>query len=140
MLSASLLLNSLWFGLGFYHFTLFPHRAVRVLVRKADRGSPVSVVLAASIRFLGGLNLTLAVLCVSLLLARSLFPDRRQWALFAFIFALAHGSQFAVNLPIACQRESQRLWPVLSGPMRLIFAGDAILTLTNATQAILLLV
>ena len=87
---------------------------------------------------MGGMNFALAVFSLLLLLNLDLFPDAKQIALFSFIFAVAHGSQFYFNLPIALGggRKGESLWPVLSGPMRFIFVVDATLMVANAVLVV----
>ena len=132
-----LTLNALWFGAGFLLFGLAPRRAAKLLVPFAARASPLFATLAASVRFLGGLNFAFTVFAVLLLLRGTLFPEPAQRALFATVFALAHASQFAFNLPVALQSEKSGdpLWPVFSGTMLLIFVVDGVLALANALLA-----
>jgi hypothetical protein len=136
-----LVLNALWFGAGAWYFSLRPDAAARLLVPRSARGSPLVATLAASVRFLGGMNFSFAAFAVLLLLNGSLFPAPAQRALFAAVFALAHGSQFAANLPVAMRggRVGESLWPVLSGPMLFIFTVDITLMVANAALAVLLL-
>lgn len=137
----TLTLNALWFGAAFQLFSLRPDVAARILVPRSARESPLFRTLAASLRFLGGMNLALMVLAVLLLVTESLFPDPRQRAVFAVVFAVAHASQCAFNVPIALGggRQGDALWSVLRGPMLFIFAGDFALTIVNAMLAAALL-
>lgn len=141
MFMAVLVLNALWFGAGFWQFFLRPNAAVKWLVPRSARGSPVFNTLAASIRFLGGMNLAFCVFSVLLLANFVLFPDMKQLALFAAVFSLAHGSQFYVNVPIALSggRQGESYWPVLSGPMFFIFVIDGALMVANGVLAAKLL-
>jgi hypothetical protein len=136
-----LLLNVLWFGAAFWQFSLRPETAAKGLVPKSARDSPLFRTVAASIRFLGGMNLAFSVFAALLLLNRDLFPDAKQVALFAGVFALAHASQFAFNVPVALGggRQGEALWPVLSGPMLFIFVVDFTLMIANGTLAVVLL-
>lgn len=138
---AVLVLNALWFAAGFQYFSFASVAAAKLIVPKAHRASPVFPTLVASGRFLGGMNLAFCAFAVLLLLTQRLFPDARQMAVFAAVFALAHGSQFAFNLPIALQARTHKppLWVVLKGPMLMIFTVDAVLALANAMLAIALL-
>lgn len=136
-----LVLNALWFGAAFLYFSLTPNSAAKVLVPKSARGSPLFATVAASVRFLGGMNLAFAVFAALLLINPSLFPEPRQKALFAAVFALAHASQFVFNVPVALGggRQGESLWPVLRGPMLFIFVVDATLMTANAVTAAMLL-
>ena len=80
------------------------------------------------------MNLALSVFSLLLLVNLELFPATPQVALFCFLFAVAHGSQFYFNVPVALagRRHGEAVWPVLTGPMRFIFIGDLTLLLLNA--------
>ena len=69
-----------------------------------------------------------------------LFPDPAQKALLFSVFAVGHGSQFAMNVPVALKgrRGEPVPWRVLSGTMLFIFTIDGLLTLANAICAALL--
>jgi hypothetical protein len=139
--NAVLVLNVLWFGAAFWQFSLRPDAAARGLVPKSARESPLFKTVSASIRFLGGMNLAFSVFAALLLANRPLFPEPKQLALFAAVFALAHASQFAFNVPVALGggRQGESLWPVLSGPMLFIFVIDFTLMAANGALAALLL-
>lgn len=136
-----LVLNTLWFGIGFWYFALVPARAAKIVVPSSARSSPVFRTLAASLRFLGTMNFAFAVFSALLLLAASWFPEARQLAFFAAVFAIAHGGQFAANLPVAVAggRQGEAYWPVFKGPMLGIFVIDLALMLANAAVAVALL-
>ena len=136
-----LVLNVLWFGAAFRYFSLTPNTAAKLLVPKSARESPLFPTIAASVRFLGGMNLAFAAFAVLIVLNRSLFPEPAQRALFAGVFSLAHASQFVSNLPVALRggRVGESLWPVLSGPMLFIFVVDITLMVANAALAAVLL-
>ncbi len=133
-----LILNALWFGAAFRYFSLTPDTAAKVLVPKSARESPLFKTLSASMPFLGGMNLAFAVLSILLLFNMALFPGARQRALFAIVFAIAHASQFAFNVPIALRggRRGESFWPVLHGPMLFIFLVDGTLALANLLVAV----
>ena len=135
--AAVLILNALWFGAAFRYFSLTPYTAAKVLVPKSAREAPLFRTVAASLPFLGGMNLALALLAVLLLFNFALFPESGQRALFALTFGLAHGSQFACNVPIAWRggRQGEAFWPVLQRPMLFIFVVDGILALANLLLA-----
>ena len=86
-------------------------------------------------RFLGGLNLALAVLSVATLAMLRKTPVAFLVGPF-LTFATAHLSQFAVNLPLALRerRGQPTAWPVLKGLMRLIFVVDGVLAGLNVVQ------
>jgi hypothetical protein len=137
-------LNAIWFGAAFKFFSINPQRAARLLVpAKVDALNPPPLLptLTASLRFLGGMNLALAVFAILLLLNQADFPHHRQVALFAAVFAVAHASQFAYNVPIALQnyRGNADLWWVLKGRMLVIFTVDFLLMVANTAIAIHLL-
>jgi hypothetical protein len=130
-------LNVLWFGMAFRYFSLTPDTAAKVLVPKSARGSPLFATVAASVRFLGGMNFAFALFALLLLFNRALFPQLNQIAFFAVIFAVAHASQFVFNLPVlmAGERQGESLWHVRSGPMLFIFVVDFVLMVANAVLA-----
>lgn len=133
-------LNLLWFAAGAIYFGINASSAAKLLVARNDRGHPLFKTLSASIRFLGGLNFAFAALAGLILFTPTLFPEARQVAALTAILALAHGTQFAGNLP-AVMREGQaktELWPVLHGRMRFIFCIDILLMLANTGMVVLL--
>jgi hypothetical protein len=135
---AVLALNAVWFGMGFVYFAVTPRAAARLIIPSSARQSPLFITQVASLRFLGGMNFALAMFAVLLLVNQSLFPNPQQRAVFASVFALAHASQFVSNLPVvlAGGRKGEALWPVLRGPMLLIFSVDLALGLANTFVAI----
>lgn len=135
-----LALNALWFGAAFNFFSLQSRKAAKILTPYSERENILFPTLVWSVKFLGGMNLALSALAVVLLFSREIFPDARQHCIFAVIFALAHGTQFAFNLPLAlAERKAQQpLWKVLSGPMLFIFIVDATLTVANLCCAVAL--
>lgn len=136
--TAVLILNALWFAAGFRYFSLTPDTAAKVLAPKSVRDSPLFKTLTAAIRFLGGMNLAFSALACLLLFNISWFPEFRQRALLTLVFALAHGSQFAFNVPVALRggRQGESFWPVLEGPMLFIFVVDGSLALANLLTAV----
>jgi hypothetical protein len=128
-----LVLNVLWFGAAFNLFSLQSRKAAKILILLSERENTLFPTLAWSVKFLGGMNLAFSVFALVLLFSREIFPDARQNCIFASIFALAHGTQFAFNLPLALaeRRAQQPLWKVLSGPMLFIFIVDTTLTVAN---------
>jgi hypothetical protein len=135
--SAVLALNVLWFGAGFHYFSIQQVAAAKVLVPKTSRASPLFLTVAASVRFLGGMNLALAALCL-LMLVTPLFGTADQRSALLLVLAIAHGSQVYFNIPIVCGggRQGEALWDVHRGPMKFIFIGDSTLTVANAALCI----
>ena len=138
--SAIFTLNVLWFGAGFWQFSLRSESAAKIIVPKVLRSSPLFRTLSVSIRFLGGLNLALSLLAILVLANLKMFPEARQIALFAIVFAVAHGTQFFVNVPVALggRKAGGSPWHVLSGPMLSIFAIDFVLMVCNSILAVAL--
>jgi len=136
-LDAVLVLNVLWFGAGALYFGVAAASAAKLLIPRHARHSPLFKTVSASIRFLGGLNLAFAVLSGAMLFNPALFPEDKQVAALTSILALAHGSQFAANLPVALEGNGRgdAPWPVLSGLMLFIFFMDFTLMLANAAVA-----
>lgn len=139
MLETLLVMNFIWFGLGFHAFSLRSRVFAKMMVPKDYRDTPAFEVLVASGRFLGGFNLAFALLCFLLVWNLNLFPDDAQRGLLLLVIAVAHGTQFAFNVPIALQnRHGGGAWKV-TGKMLFIFVVDLIMTLLNLMAAILLL-
>ena len=135
-----LLLNAIWFGMGFYAFYLRRHVFAKVVVPRAeDRHNSAYEAIIESGRFMGGFNFALSVFNIALLFNLGLFDKDGQWAILLAFNALAHGSQFAGNIPMALQnRDGRGLWNVFKGVMLRIFAIDFTLMLFNAALAIAL--
>jgi len=130
------------FGLGFHAFYVRRSVFAKVLVPKREhRDNTAFEALVEAGRFVGGFNLALSLLNVALLLNLGGFDGGPQWATLLLFNALAHGSQFAGNVPTALQnRRGQGLWPVFAGVMRTIFVVDCLLMLANALLAASLVV
>jgi hypothetical protein len=66
------------------------------------------------------------------------FARNSQRAVFSAAIAVARGSQFFFNLPIALGggRRGNTLWSVLVGPMLLIFVVDAALMFASAALCV----
>lgn len=136
MFEIILVLNALWFFMGFNVFSIRNKVFAKLLVPRDQRETPVFDILAESGRFLGGFNLAFAVFNGLLLVNLTLFPEDNQRAVFLFVFAVAHGSQFAFNLPVAIHnRHGGGVWQVLQGTMLFIFIVDFILTALNLALA-----
>lgn len=131
-----LVLNVVWFSMAFYTFSINHRVFVKVVVPRDQRGSPLFDVLAESGRFLGGMNFAFAFCNLLLLFSLSLFPTNEQRAFFLFVFAVAHASQFAFNVPVAIQNtRGGGVWPVLKGTMLFIFVTDFIMMTLNLVGA-----
>ena len=137
MLTLILFLNGLWFTLGFHAFYVRRRVFGKVLVpNKADRDNSAYAALVESGRFMGGFNFALAALNVMLVFNLGGFDAPRQWAVLLAFNALAHGSQFAGNIPMAlANRRGGGLWNVFKGVMLRIFAIDFTLMTANAVMA-----
>ena len=136
-----LLLNTLWFVGAFVQFSIAQTNTLKILLPREERSNPIAPTLAASVAFLGGMNLPIGLLSLYLLVARPSFfqPIEAQLALFLF-FAACHFSQFVYNVPVLMRggRVGVAYWPVLKGPMLRIFVIDAALFAANLAVALLL--
>lgn len=136
MLEVLLVLNAIWFAMAFNVFSIRNRIFAKVLVPREHRDTPVFDVLAESGRFLGGFNLAFALLNVLLLMNLDVFPTDAQRSILLWVFAVAHGSQFAFNVPVAIQnRRGGGVWQV-KGLMRFIFVTDFIMMALNLALAI----
>ena len=138
-------INGLWFGAAFRLFSLRSTGATRVLfVGGSNRESPLVDSLAALLRFLGGMNAALALLCsfvvALVLVGSSLFGEAEEIAVILLVLGVANLTQFWFNVPVhrAHEADPATLWPVTTGLMRQIFVGD--LTLTTVDLGIAALV
>ncbi|MEM7778866.1 MAG: hypothetical protein AAF697_00585 [Pseudomonadota bacterium] len=141
LLQIILLLNAIWFAMGFHAFYIRRHVFGKVMVtNKADRDNSAYDVVVESGRFMGGFNFALCALDLMLLFNLGGFESDAQWGTLLVFNALAHGSQFAGNIPMALQnRRGGGLWPVFEGVMLRIFVIDFVLMVANAAFAIVLL-
>ena len=111
MLEGVLALNAIWFALGFHAFHIRKKIFAKVLVPREQRDTPVFKILTETGPFLGGFNLAFAVLNVFLVLNLVEFDKDIQWAILLLVNAIAHGTQFAGNVPMALQnRRGAGLW------------------------------
>ena len=135
MFEIILILNAIWFGLGFHLFALRNKVFAKILVPKAHRDTPVFDILTATGPFLGGFNFAFCVLNVLMLIYSDVFPAANQRIILCLVFAIAHGSQFFANVPIALQnRKGEGVWKI-KGLMLFIFVIDLTLMLANAVLA-----
>ncbi len=137
MLVAAFLFNAIWFGMGFNAFYMRRTVFAKVLVpNREHRDNSAYEALIESGRFMGGFNLALSVLNILLLFNLGGFNQDSQWAVLLIFNALAHGSQFAGNIPMALKnRQGGGLWNVFKGVMLLIFVVDFVLMILNAVLA-----
>ena len=139
MLELLLILNIVWFAMGFHTFHIRRKVFAKIIVPKQERDTPVFETLSETGRFLGGFNLAFSLLNILLLLTVAEFDKPIHWAVLLFVNAVAHGSQFAANVPIAMQnRHGGGVWNVFKGLMLFIFVTDFVLMVLNAAYAALL--
>ena len=135
MLELILLANAVWFGLGFHMFALRSTIFAKILVPREQRETPVFETLIATGPFLGGFNFAFCALSLLFLFNTGVFPGASQRCILLFVFALAHGSQFLGNVPVAlANRTGKGVWRV-QGLMRFIFVTDFALMVFNAVAA-----
>lgn len=136
MLEVLLGLNALWFAMGFNVFAIRNKIFAKLIVPREHRDTPVFDILAASGRFLGGFNFAFCILNILLLLNLNVFPADEQRMILLLVMAIAHGSQFIFNVPVALQnRRGEGLWQV-KGTMRFIFITDFVLMALNFAAAL----
>ena len=136
--NAVMVLNVLWFSAAFHYFSIKHFAAAEVLVPKSSRDSPLFRTVAAAVRFLGGMNFAFAALSLMMLFGLLALTDSQQTAGLLLVLAIAHGSQFYFNIPIARGggRQGESLWDVHQGPMKFIFWVDATLLVANAVLSV----
>lgn len=141
LLQVLLAANAIWFAMAFDAFYRRRHIFAKVLVPiREDRDNSAYQAVIESGRFMGGFNLALSALNVMLVFNFGGFSTDAQWATLLIFNALAHGSQFFGNVPMALQnRNGGGLWNVFKGVMLLIFALDFTLMMANGALAIWLL-
>jgi hypothetical protein len=133
----------LWFAAAFRYFSFQQFAASKVLVPASARSSPLFPTIAASMRFLGGMNgafaLMSAVLLGCALTGPSVFVSPMERGLLLCILSAAHFSQFIFNVPVLRngERQGESYWNVRSGPMLFIFVVDAAETVINLGAAII---
>jgi len=126
-----LIANAIWFGLGFHLFALRGIVFAKILVPKEHRDSPIFDMLIETGKFLGGFNFAFCALNVLLLIFPDVFAETNQRMILCLVFAIAHGSQFLGNVPIAlANRKGKGVWQV-KGLMRFIFITDFVLMMAN---------
>jgi hypothetical protein len=131
MLEVILVLNTIWFAMVFNVFSIRNKIFAKLVVPREHRDSPVFDILAESGKFIGGFNFAFAVFNILLLTNLDMFPNDAQRSILLFVFAVAHGSQFIFNVPVAIQNRSGRgVWQV-KGTMLFIFITDFIMMVLN---------
>lgn len=141
LIAATFLANTIWYALGFVAFYLRRDVFAKVVVpKKEDRDNTAYDAVMESGRFMGGFNFALSALNLCLLLNLAGLQTNPQLALMLLFNSLAHGSQFAGNVPMALKnRSGGGLWNVFKGVMLQIFIIDFVLMVVNATLALVLL-
>lgn len=135
MLEMILLVNTVWFAMGFHTFSIRHRIFAKIMVPREHRDTPVFDILAESGRFLGGFNFAFAVLNILFLANLDQFPSDAQRSILLFVLAIAHGSQFIFNVPIAIQnRRGGGVWQV-KGLMLFIFITDFVMMALNLVAA-----
>lgn len=142
MLEIVLVLNAIWFGMGFRSFYLRRADFAKVIVTDPEqRQNAAYDSLVETGRFLGGFNFAASVFNIALALNLGGFDSGRQWAVLLMFNALAHGSQFVGNIPIALQnRQGGGAWNVFERPMLRIFVIDLVIAIVNAVLAVTYLI
>ncbi len=136
MLEILLILNILWFTGGYITFGPRGIIFAKSLIAREHRDSPVFDMFVHAGNFMGGFNLAFAIFNLLLLLNMSLFDNDLHWVILLSVNAIAHGSQFAGNLPTAIRnRRGEGVWEVWQGLMLLIFVVDFTLMVLNAIAA-----
>lgn len=134
-------LNALWFLAAFNLFSMRSRTAAKLLLRRENRVDPFPEIVSQLTKFLGGMNLALAVFSVICLIEVDWLVNFQLNYAVCFAFFVAHMSQFVYNVPLALKEskgESSH-WPVLKGTMLFIFVGDAFLALCNLVLAVYLI-
>ncbi len=128
-----LVANALWFCAAFVQFSLAQNNTVKILVPREERGNPIVPTLAASVAFLGGMNLPIGFLNAYLLSQPDWFASPAAAAVMFLFFGCCHLSQTAFNIPVLLRggRVGVAYWPVLKGPMLRIFVIDTVLSVAN---------
>ncbi len=142
MLEVILLLNALWFTMGFHAFYVRREVFAKVVVPiKEDRNNSAYEAIVETGRFMGGFNFALALLNIALLFNWGGFDRPSQWAVLLLFNSAAHGSQFVGNIPMALRnRRGGGIWDVFKGVMLRIFVIDFTLMVANAVLAVVLLI
>ena len=131
MFKLILLLNAIWFAMGFHVFALRSKIFAKTMVPREHRETPVFGMFTATGKFLGGFNFAFCALNVLVLIYPEVFPESGQRIILCVVFAIAHGSQFLPNVFIALDnRKGKGVWQV-KGRMLFIFITDFVLMVAN---------
>ncbi|MEM9570512.1 MAG: hypothetical protein AAF996_03540 [Pseudomonadota bacterium] len=140
-ISVAFLANAIWYGMGFVAFYVRRDVFAKVMVPiREDRQNSAFAAVVESGRFMGGFNFALSVLNVCLFFNVAGLETDAQLSLMLSFNALAHGSQFFGNVPMALKnRKGDGLWNVFTGVMLQIFVIDFVLMSLNAALALIVL-
>lgn len=139
----ALVARALWFSAAFRYFSFQQTASAKVLAPLSARLSPLFPILAAFIRFLGGMNGAFALFAILLLICATYgsnaFADPIDGGLVLLVFSAAHFSQFFFNVTVlmAGERQGECFWYVRSGPMLFIFVIDVLEAVINFGAAII---
>ena len=125
--------------MGFNVFSIRSAIFAKLIVLKEDRNTPAYQPVIASDKFLSGFKLALSVLNVLLLFNLANFSSDPQRLILLILFAVAHGSQFCGNLPLALQNRKGIGACHVKGTIRFILITDFLLILANFGLAVSLL-
>lgn len=141
IISITFLANTIWYGMGFVAFYIRRDVFAKVMVPiREDRDNSAYGAVVESGRFMGGFNFALSIFNLCLFLNIAGLETNAQLSLMLIFNALAHGSQFFGNVPMALKnRKGGGLWNVFTGVMLQIFIIDFVLMSLNATLAFMLL-
>lgn len=134
-----LIFNALWFGMAFWFFSLQSKKAAKLLVRRENRDEVIYPLLSYSLKFLGGMNLSIGLYALLLVFNTSILVSPILNSLLSLFFALANFSQFYFNIPLAWAewRQKKMIWPVLRGRMFFIFVTYGLLFFLDTFWALL---
>jgi len=136
MFETILTISALWFAMGFYVFALRSKVFAKSMVPRDQRNTPVFEMFAETGKFLGGFNFAFCVLSILLIIFKDIFPEDNQRVILFIVLAIAHGSQFLPNVPIAlANRNGKGAWTV-KGRMLFIFVTDFVLMIANSLVAL----
>lgn len=141
IISAVFFANAIWFGLGFVAFYLRRDVFAKIVVPvQADRQNSAYAAVIESGRFMGGFNFALSVLNLCLFLNLAGLETPAQLSVMLVFNALAHGSQFFGNVPMALKNmRGEGIWNVFKGVMLRIFIIDFLLMAANFSVALTVL-
>lgn len=138
LISAVFLANAIWFGLGFVAFYLRREVFAKIVVPvQADRNNSAFAAVIESGRFMGGFNFALSAFNLGLFFNIAGLETPVQLSFMLVFNALAHGSQFFGNVPMALKnRRGAGIWNVFKGVMLQIFVIDFALMAANFALAV----